>query len=207
MNPLPALDRILQGPAVLYGVLLLLVLLLLVVRRFSQDPAMRRRAVLVSGLLFLFVVLRVWLPLVPPVQRLVEGTAGEPARLVEVPSPLAHTLMVASLVVALLAALLLLALLLVDVLLVRRLGVEVPKILPDVAVLTAFFFGVILILYYRTTLDITGLFTTSALFTVVIGLALQDTLGNLFSGLALQTERSFRVGDWVRFGAHEGVVS
>jgi CRP-like cAMP-binding protein len=42
---------------------------------------------------------------------------------------------------------------------------------------------------------------------VVIGLALQDTLGNLFAGLALQSERSFRVGDWVRFGAYEGVVS
>ncbi len=208
MPNLPPLDQMLQGPAALYGVLLVLVLLLLVVRRFSDDPAMRRRAMLVSGLLFLFVALRIWLRFIPPlVPRLVEGAGGEPARMVQVTNPLAHSIVVTSLIVALLAALLLGALLLVDVLLVRRLKVEVPKILPDIAVLGAFFFGVILILYYRTTLDITGLFTTSALFTVVIGLALQDTLGNLFSGLALQTERSFRVGDWVRFGTYEGLVT
>jgi CRP-like cAMP-binding protein len=42
---------------------------------------------------------------------------------------------------------------------------------------------------------------------VIIGLALQDTLGNVFSGLSLQTERSFKVGDWVRFGEMEGVIT
>ncbi|AUN98869.1 hypothetical protein DOM21_06645 [Bacteriovorax stolpii] len=38
---------------------------------------------------------------------------------------------------------------------------------------------------------------TSAIFTIVLGLALQDTLGNLFSGVALQIERPFQLGDWV----------
>lgn len=38
---------------------------------------------------------------------------------------------------------------------------------------------------------------TSAIFTIVLGLALQDTLGNLFSGVALQIERPFHLGDWV----------
>lgn len=38
---------------------------------------------------------------------------------------------------------------------------------------------------------------TSAIFTIVLGLALQDTLGNLFSGVALQIERPFQIGDWV----------
>jgi len=39
--------------------------------------------------------------------------------------------------------------------------------------------------------------TTSAIFTIVLGLALQDTLGNLFSGVALQVERPFQIDDWV----------
>jgi small-conductance mechanosensitive channel len=39
--------------------------------------------------------------------------------------------------------------------------------------------------------------TTSAIFTIVLGLALQDTLGNLFSGVALQIERPFQIDDWV----------
>lgn len=43
---------------------------------------------------------------------------------------------------------------------------------------------------------------------IVLGLALQDTLGNAFAGLALQVERPFRVGHWVLVGGqHEGRVT
>lgn len=44
---------------------------------------------------------------------------------------------------------------------------------------------------------------TSAIFTIVLGLALQDTLGNLFSGVALQIERPFQLGDWVEIHSGE----
>jgi CRP-like cAMP-binding protein len=37
------------------------------------------------------------------------------------------------------------------------------------------------------------------LLTAVIGLSLQDTLGNLFAGLAIQAQRPFEVGDWIQF--------
>jgi CRP-like cAMP-binding protein len=42
---------------------------------------------------------------------------------------------------------------------------------------------------------------------VVIGFALQDTLGNLFAGLAIQIEKPFRVGHWVTIGGKDGLVS
>jgi len=48
--------------------------------------------------------------------------------------------------------------------------------------------------------------TTSAVGAVVIGFALQDTLGNTFSGLAIQIEKPFRVDQWVRIGSFEGRV-
>ena len=48
--------------------------------------------------------------------------------------------------------------------------------------------------------------TTSAVGAVVVGFALQDTLGNMFSGLAIQVEKPFRVGHWIRAGEHEGSV-
>ena len=48
---------------------------------------------------------------------------------------------------------------------------------------------------------------TTAVGAVVIGLALQDTLGNLFAGLAIQIEKPFRVGDWVTIGGQDGMVS
>ena len=41
---------------------------------------------------------------------------------------------------------------------------------------------------------------------MVVGFALQDTLGNLFAGLAIQIEKPFRVGHWVQFGDREGQV-
>ena len=42
------------------------------------------------------------------------------------------------------------------------------------------------------------LFTGSAIIGIVVGLALQDTLGNLFSGIAIQADQSFQVGDVIR---------
>lgn len=51
------------------------------------------------------------------------------------------------------------------------------------------------------------LFTGSTIIGIVVGLALQDTLGNLFAGLALQADQPFQVGDVVLIpGRGEGVV-
>ncbi|MGH9176695.1 MAG: mechanosensitive ion channel family protein, partial [Vicinamibacterales bacterium] len=50
------------------------------------------------------------------------------------------------------------------------------------------------------------LLTTSAVGAVVVGFALQDTLGNLFSGLAIQIDKPFRVGHWIAIGDREGQV-
>ena len=46
-------------------------------------------------------------------------------------------------------------------------------------------------------IDLAALFTTSTILGVIIGLALQDTLGNLFSGLAIQADQPFQIGDVV----------
>ena len=48
---------------------------------------------------------------------------------------------------------------------------------------------------------------TTAVGAVIIGLALQDTLGNLFAGLAIQIEKPFRVGHWVHDWRPDGLVS
>ena len=55
--------------------------------------------------------------------------------------------------------------------------------------------------------DLTTLFAGSTIIGVVLGLALQDTLGNLFAGLALQADQPFQVGDVVSIQNKEaGVV-
>jgi small conductance mechanosensitive channel len=58
-----------------------------------------------------------------------------------------------------------------------------------------------------------SLIAGSAFTAIVLGLAAQQTLGNLFAGLVLLTARPFRVGERIRLqagaigGIHEGVVS
>ncbi len=205
MSTLQTLTRI--DPSLL-GAVVLLVLLIVLRERWRQDATLRRRTTAVAGVVGTFIVLRAWLELLPrTVERVVTLPAtGEPTT-VELASSLFQTVSVLSLIVGFLALLLLTTLVLVDLVLVRRLNFEVPRILPDVASSSVFFIGVLFILYHSTDLDITALFTTSAVLSVVIGLAVQDTLGNLFSGLALQTERAFQVGDWVRMGEHEGVIA
>jgi CRP-like cAMP-binding protein len=55
-------------------------------------------------------------------------------------------------------------------------------------------------------IDVTALLAIPAVITVVIGLALQETLGNIFSGLALQLSQPFQPGDWVRSADRIGRV-
>jgi len=59
----------------------------------------------------------------------------------------------------------------------------------------------------RSGVNLLQLVTTSAVLTAIIGLALQDTLGNLFAGLAIQVEKPFRVGQWVNLAGKDGLVS
>jgi small-conductance mechanosensitive channel/CRP-like cAMP-binding protein len=59
-------------------------------------------------------------------------------------------------------------------------------------------------------IDLGSVFAGSAIFGIVVGLALQDTLGNLFAGIALQADQSFQIGDVVNIsnrgtGVVEGV--
>ncbi len=46
-------------------------------------------------------------------------------------------------------------------------------------------------------LELTPLLATSAAFSVILGFALQDTLGNLFAGISLQVDRAYDIGDWI----------
>lgn len=55
--------------------------------------------------------------------------------------------------------------------------------------------------------ELAPLFTGSTIVGIVVGLALQDTLGNLFAGIALQADQPFQVGDVVTLASgRAGVV-
>lgn len=93
-------------------------------------------------------------------------------------------------------------LVLVHGLVTRRLGYRVPRILEDI-IQAGVFIGVSLIALREAGMEPTSLLATSALLTAVLGLSLQETLGNLFAGLAIQGERPFEVNDWIQFDEHK----
>jgi small-conductance mechanosensitive channel/CRP-like cAMP-binding protein len=73
-----------------------------------------------------------------------------------------------------------------------------PKILRDI-VQAVLYVGVALISLRAVGVEPGSLLTTSALLTAILGFSMQETLGNLFAGLALQSQQTVAVGDWVRF--------
>ncbi|MGH7321887.1 MAG: mechanosensitive ion channel family protein, partial [Candidatus Rokuibacteriota bacterium] len=81
-----------------------------------------------------------------------------------------------------------------------------PSILRDVV--SGLFAAILVVLLLRTGLgvDVTALVATSAALSIILGLALQETLSNVFAGLALIIERPFEPGDWIQFGNRVGQV-
>lgn len=81
-------------------------------------------------------------------------------------------------------------------LVIRDIGRWVLSLIALVLIIRTFFPGV----------NLNVLAVSSLVVGYVVGNATQDTLGNLISGLALNAEHPFRIGDWVTASGHTGVV-
>jgi len=87
-----------------------------------------------------------------------------------------------------------------------RRGRVTPKIMVEVVDAVLYLVAVTVVLRVTLKVDIGALLATPAILSLVFGLALQETLGNLFAGLSLQAESPFAVGDWISVGPHTGRV-
>jgi small-conductance mechanosensitive channel/CRP-like cAMP-binding protein len=91
----------------------------------------------------------------------------------------------------------------------RLKGIDAPTLIRNIFTIVAFtILFLIAFTFLFPDVNLGALFTTSAIFGVILGLALQDTLGNFFAGISLQADRPFQVGDVITVGAqrHTGVV-
>jgi len=89
--------------------------------------------------------------------------------------------------------------------LLGMLRLRLPAILQDLLLAAAFIVTNALILIHFEH-GLTGLITTSAIGTAILGLALQSTFENVMGGMALQMDRTISVGDWIKLDQLEGVV-
>jgi small-conductance mechanosensitive channel/CRP-like cAMP-binding protein len=165
---------------------MLLSLLLLVVflgLRFGiRNPFVRGRLLLSSALLAAYAAVVAWLTYLPPSPALAQllGVTLQPL-----------------FALALINAIVALA---INPWRSERVPDRFPNIVQDTIVIALFAIAATLILQEK-------IFAATAVGAVVLGFALQDTLGNLFAGLAIQIEKPFRVGQWVHLAGKDGLVS
>ncbi len=72
-----------------------------------------------------------------------------------------------------------------------------PRITEDIFVIIAYIAWFMVRLHYAG-LDLSSILATSAMITAVVAFAMQDTLGNILGGLALQLDNSIEIGDWIK---------
>jgi small-conductance mechanosensitive channel len=94
-----------------------------------------------------------------------------------------------------------------DVHLQSRKGMRLPPLLPAVSMLVVYLVAALITLRASfPKLDIAPLLATSAVTSLVLGLALQPILGNFFAGIVISLEKPFRLNDWIKVGDHDGRV-
>ena len=80
-----------------------------------------------------------------------------------------------------------------------------PRITEDIFVIIAYIgWGLVRLRYAG--LDLGSIVATSAMITAVVAFAMQDTLGNILGGLALQLDNSIEIGDWIKVDEVTGRV-
>ncbi|MFA5479881.1 MAG: mechanosensitive ion channel domain-containing protein [Candidatus Muiribacteriota bacterium] len=81
------------------------------------------------------------------------------------------------------------------------------RLIRDILKVTVFMACAIIYMRYGLGLDLLSIVTHSAILTAIIGLALQDTLSNVISGIIIQMEKPFTIGDWVEIDGLRGKVA
>jgi len=87
-----------------------------------------------------------------------------------------------------------------------RLHIRISGILADILVIIGYI-GWGFFRLNQAGVELTHLFATSAILTAVLAISMQDTLGNLLGGLALQMDNSLEIGDWIRIDDLSGQVT
>jgi small-conductance mechanosensitive channel/CRP-like cAMP-binding protein len=96
-----------------------------------------------------------------------------------------------------------------DLIIDRRREVATPALIKSLVFFGLLLFSLVILnesLPEAERVSLTSLLASAAVISVVLGFALQDTLGNLFSGLAIHLEGPVKVGHWIKLGDSIGKV-
>lgn len=79
----------------------------------------------------------------------------------------------------------------------RRLNRETPGLIQDLLTIALVFVGLSIGLYWQEDFSFTAFFTASGALAIVLGFALQTAIQDLFSGLSINLDGSYSLGDWL----------
>lgn len=83
---------------------------------------------------------------------------------------------------------------------------RIPSIFVEIARLVLVVVGLALLFQWVWNADVGGLIAALGVTSIVIGLALQNAVGGVISGLLLLFEQPFKIGDWLDIGSVQGRV-
>ena len=87
-----------------------------------------------------------------------------------------------------------------------RLQTQVPKFMSQVVALLLVLIVILVVLNSIYGLRVPGLLAGSGILAVILGLAMQDLLGNIIAGFALNIGKPFKVGDWLVLEKYQAEV-
>jgi len=93
-----------------------------------------------------------------------------------------------------------------DAYLLKNAGIHIPTLFRDIIMFTLLGIIIVTTLKIEFGLKLTGILTSSAIVSVIIGFALQDTLANIIAGIVMHIEKPFDLNDWIKIGDREGEV-
>ncbi|MCE0464302.1 MULTISPECIES: mechanosensitive ion channel family protein [Pseudomonas] len=88
----------------------------------------------------------------------------------------------------------------------QRVG-HTGRLLQDLLGAVIFLIAVIAALAYVLDLPVKGVLATSGAMAIIVGLALQSTLSDVFSGIVLNTTKPYQLDDWISIDGTEGRVT
>jgi len=84
-----------------------------------------------------------------------------------------------------------------DALVRRAIGGPVPRLLKDVVAAVIYLIAISGIVAFVFQQSVTGIWATSGVIGIVLGFALRSLILDVFTGLAINVDRPYRIGDWI----------
>lgn len=88
----------------------------------------------------------------------------------------------------------------------QRGNTSVPKFLSEIVTICIVILALFIVLDGVYGIEVPGLLAGAGIVGIVLGLALQDTLGNVFSGFAIYFGGQFKSGDWLLVGEQHAQI-